>query len=171
MVGIQLRRLPDYRITRDSFILACMMRIATAMLALLSLLAAPAVSVACGTRCDLKTAHRSPACHGHASAPVDHAVHAHSMPMPDQGSGAAMADQERGEHPHLLSAACHSGICATAVPAQPAPAIVYVWRVAAISCSSVIALCNSSLAAKANDGSEPSPAVDYPPGASAPLRI
>lgn len=125
-----------------------MLRMATAVFALLSILAAPAASAACMARCDLVSALPAAMCHKKAHAQmgphVDHMEHVHPMSTSDQDSDRDMAVQPRGQHSHLIPLTCHSAVCTSVVPARPARAVLSVQRLAVPAYLLRIAACNSS---------------------------
>ncbi len=96
----------------------------TALLALVSILVAPAASVACMARCDAAASTRQSAvCHHetHAQAQhLNHDGHMHQMAANGHDADAAFA----GQHRHTSSLACHSAACSSAIPARPARALL-----------------------------------------------
>lgn len=148
------------------------MRIPTALLVLVSLVATPLASTACMARCEFFVMHQHLPCgektHEHIGRHVDHMNHVHTVNQSTEQAVAAHYEQAR----HLVASwNCPNGSCATMKPAVPRSATI---RASELHASSYVPtmMHGSSPASSENLSNIAGFLLDTSPaGISAPLRI
>ena len=156
-----------------SAILIFMLRVATALMALISVVSAPVVWSACNTRCDAPAMHQAAVCHVKAHARMG--AHVHHMHAVDVGSGdsesAFQAPQDQ-QHLQFNFLSCHTAVCVSMRPTHVMRAEIVSQSVtldrelsANVFYSSPPDHCGSSSAMHS------CPANVSSPGSSSPLRI
>lgn len=112
-----------------------MVRMATALLTLVCILAAPTISITCMVRCEAISANQPPVCHEGTHAKLepgaDHRGHVHHALMADQNAKKSIGGQHAQQHRHLNSSTCRNAVCSSVTPSRPARAILSLRRTAA----------------------------------------
>lgn len=96
-----------------------MLRIATALMALISVLGAPLVSSACTVRCDAPAMHQTTVCHMKAHARMG--AHVHHMDGAEMVSGdseSALQVSQNQQHLQFNFLSCHTALCVSMRPTR-----------------------------------------------------
>ena len=89
-----------------------MLRIATALIALVSILGTPVVSSACITRCDAPAMHQIAVCHMKTHARMGiHVHHMHGAEVVSSDSESALQVSQNQQHLQFSSLNCHTAVC------------------------------------------------------------
>lgn len=96
-----------------------MLRVATALIALISVLGAPLVSSACTVRCDAPAMHQVAVCHVKAHAHMGvHAHHMHGAEVVSGDSESALQVSQNQQHLQPNSLNCHTAVCVSMRPTR-----------------------------------------------------
>ena len=110
-----------------------MIRVSTALLALLSIVATPLASMVCMTRCGLFLMHQHPVCHDKSHAYTgSHTHRMNHVHMVNRTEPVLAAHDEQSRH-LVASSGCLSGSCMSMSPAVPRRTTVQVSELQAFS--------------------------------------
>ena len=97
----------------------CMLRIATALMALISVLSTPVVWSACVARCDASAMHQVAVCHAKAHARMGlHVHHMHGAEVVSADSESAFQVSQNQQHLEFNFLSCHTAVCVSMRPAR-----------------------------------------------------
>jgi hypothetical protein len=143
------------------------MRAATALITLASMVAVPALSSACITRCDLSSASQSAGCHDGAQTRIEPRVHAMN-----HGPMVSEVVVEPTRLLHLNSLPCRQAVCASMRPSRMMRAETPSHRTTRSSIPAASTLHSFSASQFATDSCNASSAANvHPSSTSTPLRI
>lgn len=153
-----------------------MMRMAIAMLALISMVTGPAASAACLAGCAVASEHRSVMCHEKAHAQlgphIHQAGHIHQMFVSDRDLNTNVATHPDHQHQCVNSSMCDTFVCRADVKARPMRAVLCLEHRVVLSRLPVSALSHAFLPDNASDGHNFDPKVTASPLIpSVPLRV
>jgi len=150
-----------------------MIRISTALLVLLSIVATPLAGVAYMTRCELFLMHQHPVCRYKAHENMaPHMHHVNHVQMVNQEREPALASQNEQSKLLVAPVGCPTCTCASMVQAVPSRKTVRSSKLEASSYIPAVAVHGFSLRSSQNSYHSVAASSDSPPcNTSAPLRI
>ena len=150
-----------------------MMRAATALIMLFSVLSAPIASAVCGECCNRSVEHQLPLYHDKAHAPLGpHVHHMNHVPMVMQDSDAHSVVRHCEHQIEGRRLSCHTPACFGARPVQPSAASVpaHQLRVRPHLIASTIS-CSGAISGRLRPPGVCRIEISSAPSASVPLRI